>query len=103
MSYLDVQGKLNYSPQYDSMLTKFLRGFITRTGVNTEYIKHIFKDYLNDPTLTAPGAEDNILIYDEKTGLGIFTKNSIGEERQVFTDRQIPYNHFARQAEHFPI
>ena len=30
MSYLDVQGKLNYSPQYDSMLTKFLRGFITR-------------------------------------------------------------------------
>ena len=79
MSYLDVQGKLNYSPQYDSMLTKFLRGFITRTGVNTEYIKHIFKDYLNDPTLTAPGAEDNILIYDEKTGLGIFTKNSIGE------------------------
>ena len=79
MSYLDVQGKLNYSPQYDSMLTKFLRGFVTRTGVNTEYIKHIFKDYLNDPTLTAPGAEDNILIYDEKTGLGIFTKNSIGE------------------------
>ena len=79
MSYLDVQGKLNYSPQYDSMLTKFLRGFVTRTGVNTEYIKYIFKDYLNDPTLTAPGAEDNILIYDEKTGLGIFTKNSIGE------------------------
>ena len=79
MSYLDVQGKLNYSPQYDSMLTKFLRGFVTRTGVNTEYIKHIFKDYLNDPTLTAPGAEDNILIYNEKTGLGIFTKNSIGE------------------------
>lgn len=79
MSYLDVQGKLNYSPQYDSMLTKFLRGFVTRTGVNTEYIKHIFKDYLNDPTLTATGAEDNILIYDEKTGLGIFTKNSIGE------------------------
>lgn len=79
MSYLDVQGKLNYSPQYDSMLTKFLRGFVTRTGVNTEYIKHIFKDYLNDPTLTAPGTEDNILIYDEKTGIGIFTKNSIGE------------------------
>lgn len=79
MSYLDVQGKLNYSPQFDSMLTKFLRGFVTRTGVNTEYINQVFKDYLNDPTLTAPGAEDNILIYDEKTGLGIFTKNVVGE------------------------
>lgn len=79
MSYLDVQGKLNYSPQFDSMLTKFLRGFVTRTGVNTEYIKHVFKDYLNDPTLTAPGAEDNILVYDEKTKLGIFVKNEAGE------------------------
>ena len=79
MSYLDVQGKLNYSPQFDSMLTKFLRGFVTRTGVNTEYINQVFKDYLNDLTLTAPGAEDNILIYDEKTGLGIFTKNAVGE------------------------
>lgn len=79
MSYLDVQGKLNYSPQYDSMLTKFLRGFVTRTGVNTEYINQVFKDYLNDPTLTVPGAEDNLLIYDEKTGLGIFEKNAVGE------------------------
>lgn len=79
MSYLDVQGKLNYSPQFDSMLTKFLRGFVTRTGVNKEYIKEVFKDYLNDPTLIAPGAEDNILIYDEKTGLGIFTKTETGD------------------------
>lgn len=79
MSYLDVQGKLNYSPQFDSMLTKFLRGFVTRTGVNKQYIKEVFKDYLNDPTLIAPGAEDNILIYDEKTGLGIFTKTETGE------------------------
>lgn len=79
LSYLDVNGKLNYSPQYDSMLTKFLRGFVTRTGVNTEYIKYIFKDYLNDPTLTAEGCENNLLVYDEKTGLGIFTKNTNGE------------------------
>lgn len=78
LSYLDVQGKLNYTPQYDSMLTKFLRGFITRTGVNTDYIKKVFAPYLNDPTLTAEGAEDNILIYDEKTGLGIFYKDELG-------------------------
>lgn len=78
LSYLDVQGKLNYAPQYDSFLTKFVRGFMTRTGVNTEYIKHIFKPYLSDQTLEY----DNILYYDETTGLGIFDKN--GEVHENF-------------------
>ena len=42
MSYLDVQGKLNYSPQYDSMLTKFLRGFVTVSYTHLVlYMEHI--------------------------------------------------------------
>ena len=70
-SFSDVHNQLNYTPQYNSMITKFFRGFRTQTDVNTTYIQNVFADYLNDPTMKG----DNILFYDEKSGIGIFNPN----------------------------
>ena len=88
MSYLDVRGELNYSPQYENLLTSLFRGIAVRGKVREDYLNYRFKDYLNDPTLKF----DNLLWYDDATGIGIFehTKRVDGEGYKLndsFVDR----------------
>lgn len=88
LSYLDVRGELNYSPQYENLLTSLFRGIAVRGKVREDYLNYRFKDYLNDPTLKF----DNLLWYDDATGIGIFehTKRVDGEGYKLndsFVDR----------------
>lgn len=79
LSYLDVKGKLNYSPQYDSLLTKMFRGLRLTGKLREDYLKDIFKDYLNDDTLN----NNNLLWYDSRTGIGMFEKYVVNGETQI--------------------
>ena len=73
-SYLDVVGKQNYTPQFDSLITKTLSGFKTRYGLDKNALIDTFRDILNDPTMS----NDSVLIYNAETGTGIFEKDSDG-------------------------
>lgn len=74
LSYLDVKGELNYSPQYDSLLTSLFRGISLNGKVREEYLTYKFRPYLEDPTLY----NDNLLWYDPSTGIGMFEKTNDG-------------------------
>lgn len=70
-TYSDVNNMMNYTPQYDSYITKFFKGFKTQTSVNINYIERVFKDYLNDKTMSL----NPLLRYNPISGIGIFNED----------------------------
>ena len=68
MTYLDVNGQLNYTPQYDSLLTRFTKGWVVNGQVNLDAVVKSFEPYLNDPTVNF-GDNNNPLISHENRGI----------------------------------
>lgn len=80
LSYLGVNGELRYSPQFDSFITKLLRGLTRKGKLNKTYLEYVFTPYLEDKRLNNPIASDNLLFYDEKTGIGMFERKTNVQE-----------------------
>ena len=71
MSYLNAQGEIEYSPQYNSFATDFLRGIVTASGevADDVAVKEHFKQYTQDPRLHY----DNLLwSHEGYNDMGIF-------------------------------
>lgn len=55
------------------------RGLRLTGKLREDYLKDVFKDYLNDDTLN----NNNLLWYDSRTGIGMFEKYVVNGETQI--------------------
>ena len=74
-TYLDVKGELNYTPQYDSFLTRFTRGWVVNGVVDSKRVYESFKPYLEDSTINFGNTNNPLFNHGtDKFIRGLFTK-----------------------------
>ena len=74
-TYLDVKGELNYTPQYDSFLTRFTRGWVVNGVVDSQKVYESFKPYLEDSTINFGNTNNPLFNHGtDKFIRGLFTK-----------------------------
>lgn len=83
-TYLDVKGELNYTPQYDSFLTKFTRGWIVNGVVNSNKVYESFRPYLEDQTINFGNTNNPLFKHGVKYIRGLFEK--IDDKWELTTD-----------------
>lgn len=70
LSYLDVNGALNWTPEFDSLLTRTFRGLVKFGKVDKTEVGHVFEPYTKDASFE----NENFLWHNPKInkGYGIF-------------------------------
>lgn len=70
LSFLDVNGSLNHSPEFDNLITNSFRGLIKAGRVDQQEVLRVFSKYTEDPTFD----NENFIWHDPKLnpGYGIF-------------------------------
>lgn len=91
-SYTSSNGSMYFTPQQDSFISKMFRGIIVGNSVNKKKLYVNFGKYLDALPIVNDYVDNNFLIYDKETGIGIFDKTENWKDRSLPLEQRFTVN-----------